>query len=41
MGPYRSQNFKTLLFLQITFESFQTVSEFLLSGAHKSTVLDF
>ncbi len=28
MGPYRSQNFKTLLLPQITFESFQTFSEF-------------
>ena len=27
MGPHGSQNFKTLLFPQITFESFQTVSE--------------
>ncbi len=28
MGPYGSQNFKTLLLLQITFESFQTFSAF-------------
>ncbi len=28
MGPYGSQNFKTLLLLQITFESFQTFSVF-------------
>ncbi len=27
MGPYRSQNFKRLLLLQINFESFQTFSE--------------
>ena len=28
MEPYESQNFKTLLLLQITFASFQTFSEF-------------
>ncbi len=28
MGPYGSQNFKTILLPQITFESFQTFSEF-------------
>ena len=28
MGPYGRQNFKTLLIPQITFESFQTISEF-------------
>ncbi len=28
VGPYGSQNFKTLLLPQITFESFQTFSEF-------------
>ncbi len=28
MGPYLSHNFKTLLLTQITFESFQTSSEF-------------
>ncbi len=28
MGPYGSQNFKTLLLPQITFESFQTFSKF-------------
>ncbi len=28
MGPYRSQNFKMLLLPPITFESFQTFSEF-------------
>ncbi len=28
MGPYGSENFKTLLLLQITAESFQTVPEF-------------
>ncbi len=42
MGPYESQNFKTLLLLQISFESFQIfLLKFLLSGPHKSTVLDF
>ncbi len=30
-----------LLLTQVSFESFQTFSEFLLSGSHKSTVLDF
>ncbi len=28
MGPYGSQNFKTLLLPQIIFESFQTFSQF-------------
>ncbi len=42
MRPYGRQNFKTLLLPQITFDSFQTFLNFLLSGPHKSsTVLDF
>ncbi len=42
MGPYGSQNFKTLLLPQIAFESFQTFFlNFRLSSRHKSTVLDF
>ena len=38
MGPYGSQNIKRLLLPQISFESFLN---FLLSGLHASTVLDF
>ena len=41
MGPYGSQNFKTLFLHQIPFESFQTFLNFLLSGPHKRTILDF
>ena len=38
MGPNRSENFKTLLLLQIAGESFQTFPDFfLLNGPHKST----
>ncbi len=38
MGPYGSQNFKTLLLPQINFESFLPFLNFLLIGPHKSTV---
>ncbi len=41
MGLYGSQNFKTLLLPQITFESFKFFLNFLLSGPHKSNDLDF
>ncbi len=41
MGPYGSKIFKTLLLPQIAFESCQLFLKFLLSGPHKSTVLDF
>ncbi len=41
MGPYGRQNAKTLLLNQITFDSFHFFVKFLLSGPHKSTVLDF
>ena len=41
MGPYGSQNFKTLLLLQIIAESFQTFPEFLPNGPPKTTVRIF
>ncbi len=42
MGSYGIKNFKTLLLPQITFESIQNFFlNLLLSGPHKSTVLDF
>ena len=41
MGPYGSQNFKTLLLPQITLGSFKRFLNFLLSSPHKRTVLDF
>ncbi len=41
MGPYGSQNFKTLLLPQITFEFFQSFPDFFLSSPDKSTVLNF
>ncbi len=41
MGPYGSQNFKTLLLPQISFESFQTLSEISSQWSYKSSVLDF
>ena len=41
MGPYGSHNFKTLLLPQITFESFQTFSEFSSQWSSKSTVFWF
>ena len=40
-GPYRSENFKTLLLLEITFELFQTSVKFSLQRTSQSTVLDF
>ncbi len=36
MGPYGSENFKTLLLLQITTQSFLTSPEFPPSGRHKT-----
>ncbi len=36
MGPCGSENFKTLLLLQIAAESFQTFPEFLPNGYHKT-----
>ena len=42
MEPYGNWNLKTLLLPQITFQSFETFFlNILLSGPHKSTVLDF
>ena len=37
MGPYGSENVKTLLLLQIAAESFHTFHEFLPHGPHKTT----
>ncbi len=34
MGPYESENYKTLLLLQITAESFQIFLNFLPNGPH-------
>ncbi len=41
MEPYGSENFKTLLLLQITVKSFQTIPEFFPNGPHKNAILDF
>ncbi len=41
MGPYGSENFKTLLLLQITAESFQLFLNFLSNGPHKTTFAIF
>ncbi len=37
MGPYGRDNFKTLLLLQITAESFQTFPDFFPNAPHKTT----
>ena len=41
MGPYGSQDFKTLLLLQIAAESFQTFSEFSSQWSTQNYVWDF
>ncbi len=41
MGPYGSQNFKTLLLLQIAAESFQTFPEFSSEWSSQNYVWDF
>ncbi len=38
MGPYRSENFKTVLLLQIAAEGFQTFLNYLPNGPHKTTI---
>ncbi len=41
MGPYGSKNFKTLLLLQITAESFQTFPEFSSQWSSQNYIWDF
>ena len=41
MGPYGSQNFKMLLLLQITAESFQTFAEFSFQWSSQNCIWDF
>ena len=41
MGPYGSQNVKTLRLPEIALESFQRFPNFFLSGPHKSSALHF
>ncbi len=41
IGPYGSQNFKMLLLPQSLLNSFKLCLNFLLSGSHNSTILDF
>ncbi len=41
MGPYGSENFKTLLLLQIAAESFQTLPEFSSQWSSKNYFWDF
>ncbi len=41
MGPYGSENFKTLLLLQIAAESFQTFPEFSSQWSSQNYIWDF